>query len=178
MNNSLPQATIDEIINFHCPRFKEIPAVPLYKDQVIIYIENTLKDIHVNKDEKLLTPTMLNNYVKQKVISPPQNKKYNEKHIAYLIVVCILKQVYSLNEICELISLQISRKPIESAYDYFCQELENILISVFQTRDLSLPAYAESSTFEKEMVKSATLSFAHKIFIQNVLLEQRNKLNN
>ncbi|MFQ7058586.1 MAG: DUF1836 domain-containing protein [Turicibacter sanguinis] len=44
---------------------------------------------------------MLNNYVKQKVVSPPLNRRYNEKHLAYLIVVCLLKQVYSLTEICD-----------------------------------------------------------------------------
>ena len=113
-----------ESLEFHIPRFNELPRVPLYKDQVITYLENLVKEINIDNEEKILTPTMLNNYVKQRVVSPPKDKKYNEKHLAYLIVVCLLKQVFSLQEICELINIQIESCPIEVAYDYFCSEVE------------------------------------------------------
>ena len=72
-----------ESLEFHIPRFNELPRVPLYKDQVITYLENLVKSMNIESDEKLLTPTMLNNYVKQKVVSPPKDKKYNEKQVAY-----------------------------------------------------------------------------------------------
>lgn len=160
---------IQEIIEFHCPRFNQLPKVALYKDQVITYIEDVLKPININLDEKLLTPTMLNNYVKQKVVSPPKDKKYNEKHLAYLIVVCILKQVFSLQEVCSLINRQIETYPIEQAYDYFCTELEHSLRAVFDTRDFSEPNSAERPTFESEIVRSTIMSFANKIFIQMYL---------
>ena len=74
---------IKKIIDFHFPRFSELPKVPLYKDQVIIYIESKLMDIKIYEDENLLTPTMLNNYVKQKVIAAPIDKKYDEQQLAY-----------------------------------------------------------------------------------------------
>ena len=171
MDNQINENRIRDILDFHCPRFKELPNVPLYKDQVILYIENALKSININSEEKLLTPTMLNNYVKQKVVSPPKNKRYNEKHLAYLIVVCILKQVYSLTEVCELIKIQIATCPIEDAYDYFCVELEKILKATFTTRDFAEPSSAKKVTYESEIVRSTIMSFAHKLFIQNYLLE-------
>lgn len=166
---SIREEKIKDILEFHCPRFNELPTVPLYKDQVILYIEGVLKPLNIERDEKFLTPTMLNNYVKQKVVSPPKDKRYNEKHLAYLIVVCILKQVYSLNEICELIKLQIGTCPIEHAYDYFCVELEKALEAVFKTRDFSEPSSATKMTSESEIVRSGALSFAHKVFIQKYL---------
>ena len=126
-----------ESSKFHLPRLNELPRVPLYKDQVITYLEDVAKSINVNTDEKILTPTMLNNYVKQKVVSPPKDKKYNEKHLAYLIVVCVLKQVFSLQEICSLINVQIESCPIDTAYDYFCTEAEKAIEAVFITRDVS-----------------------------------------
>lgn len=171
MDNNANEDRINNILNFHCPRFKELPNVPLYKDQVILYIENALRPININSEEKLLTPTMLNNYVKQKVVSPPKNKRYSEKHLAYLIVVCILKQVYSLTEVCELIKLQIDTYPIEEAYDYFCVELENILIAVFTTRDFAVPSSAKKDSRESELLRSTVMSYASKLFIQNCLLE-------
>ena len=154
-----------EIIEFHCPRYSELPHIELYKDQVITYIENSLKAITIEGEEKILTATMLNNYVKQKVVKAPKDKKYNEKHLAYLIVVCILKHVFSLKEICNLINRQIETYPIEIAYDYFCTELEKALVSVFTTRDFSHPSAAEKITNESELVRSIVLSFAHKIYV-------------
>ena len=86
----IEETELKDILDFHCPRYNELPSIALYKDQVILYIEETLKPLNLNPEEKLLTPTMLNNYVKQKVVSPPLNRRYNEKHLAYLIVVCLL----------------------------------------------------------------------------------------
>ncbi|NKF05816.1 DUF1836 domain-containing protein [Clostridium gasigenes] len=163
---------IEEILEFHCPRFNDLPKVPLYKDQVIMYIENALNIINVNSEEKFLTPTMLNNYVKQKVVYPPKDKKYNEKHLAYLIVVCILKQVYTLTEICELIKIQIATCPIEQAYDCFCIELETSLRSVFITRKFSASSASIKNAYESEIIRSAARSFAHKIFIQKYLRDR------
>ncbi len=161
----------------HLPRFSELPRVPLYKDQVITYLEDVAKSINVNTDEKILTPTMLNNYVKQKVVSPPKDKKYNEKHLAYLIVVCVLKQIFSLQEICRLINIQIESCPIDIAYDYFCTEVEKAIEATFITRDFSYPSSASVTTLESEMVRSIVMAVAHKLYIQKQLKDMENKLN-
>lgn len=162
-----------EALEFHIPRFNELPRVPLYKEQVITYLEEVAKSINIDSDEKLLTPTMLNNYVKQKVVSPPKDKKYNEKHLAYLIVVCVLKQVFSLQEICELINIQIESCPIEVAYDYFCEEVEEAINAVFITRDFSNKKFSSRRTDESEMLRSSIMAFAHKIFIVHQLKERK-----
>ena len=167
-----------ESSKFHLPRFNELPRVPLYKDQVITYLEDVAKSINVNTDEKILTPTMLNNYVKQKVVSPPKDKKYNEKHLAYLIVVCRLKQVFSLQEICNLINVQIESCPIDTAYDYFCTEAEKAIEAVFITRDFSYPSSASITTLESEMVRSTVMAVAHKLYIQMQLTEMNSNLEN
>lgn len=178
MDKSNRGENLNEVLDFHYPRFDELPKVSLYKEQVITYIEDVLSVININNDEKLLTPTMLNNYVKQKVVYPPKDKKYNEKHLAYLIVVCTLKQVYSLQEICNLIRKQIETCPIEEAYDFFCIELEKALHSVFNTRDFSEPTSSRRVTIESEIVRSAVRSFAHKIYIQRYLRTELKKINN
>ena len=155
-----------ESLEFHIPRFNELPRVPLYKDQVITYLENLVKSMNIESDEKLLTPTMLNNYVKQKVVSPPKDKKYNEKHLAYLIVVCLLKQVFTLQEICELINIQIESCPIEVAYNYFCSE-------VFSTRDFSYPIATGTITNESQILRSTVMAVANRIFIKSKLQEKK-----
>lgn len=158
-------------LKFHMPRYSELPKVPLYKEQVIAYLEEIFKENGINEYEKVLTPTMINNYVKQKIVSPPKDKKYNEKHLAYLIVVCILKQVFTLQEICVMIRMQIESSPIEIAYDYFCEEVEEALEVVFITRDFARKRYVVEKTLGSEMVKSSVMACAHKLYIQ-INLEQ------
>ncbi|MGL4773565.1 MAG: DUF1836 domain-containing protein [Clostridium sp.] len=177
MSRFLKEETSKEILEFNLPRFNELPKVPLYKDQVISYIEDALRALNLSSEEKLLTPTMLNNYVKQKVVYPPKDKKYNEKHLAYLIVVCILKQVFSLQEVNELIKFQIRMCPIEDAYNYFCVELENTLKAVFTTRDFSYPSSAKEINFESEALRSTIMSFSHKLFIQKALQKRISEEN-
>ena len=41
-----------ESLEFHIPRFNELPRVPLYKDQVITYLENLVKEINIDNEEK------------------------------------------------------------------------------------------------------------------------------
>ena len=162
-----------ESLEFHIPRFNELPRVPLYKDQVITYLDNLVKVIDSESDEKILTPTMLNNYVKQKVVSPPKDKKYNEKHLAYLIVVSLLKQVFTLQEICELINIQIESCPIEVAYDYFCSEVEQAIKAVFSTRDFSYPIATGTITNESQILRSTVMAVANRIFIKSKLQEKK-----
>ncbi len=92
----------EEIKKFHLPRWNEIPEIDLYIDQVVSLLENYLSNYIKSDNEKensVITKTMINNYVKHGVIKAPINKKYNKENIAYLFVVFILKQIYSIDEI-------------------------------------------------------------------------------
>ncbi|MGL6105575.1 DUF1836 domain-containing protein [Romboutsia sp.] len=160
-------------VEFHCPRYNELPHIPLYKEQVISFIEEALKDININTQEKLLTSTMVNNYVKQKIVEPPKDKRYTDKHLAYFIVVCVLKQVFSLTEICKMIRMQIDTCPIEQAYDYFCVELEEAINQALVTRDFSQATFEGKRTLQGEMTKSAAMSFANKLYLQKCIIDKQ-----
>ncbi len=163
---------VNEFLNFVCPRYENLPNVFLYKDQVIEYIEGVLKILVFDEEEKLLTPTMLNNYVKQHIVSHPKDKKYNKEHLAYLITVCVFKQVFTLKETCDIVKIQIGKYPIDVAYDYFCIELEKAIKSVFATRDFSAKSSATKVTYESEVLRSSVLAVAHKLFAKRYILKK------
>ena len=168
----------DEIKEFHCPRYNEIPNIDLYMEQVITYIEDSLKVLYCDENEKIITSAMINNYVKQKIVSPPKKKHYNKNHIAYLIVVCILKKILSLPEICLLINMQIENYEIEEAYNYFVTELENALTFTFSEQKEAMPNFAKKITLQTKAVRSTVLSCANKIYIEKLLKysnEDKNK---
>ena len=50
MNMLNNEIEIQDILNFHCPRYNELPKISLYKDQVILYIEEMLKPLNLNSN--------------------------------------------------------------------------------------------------------------------------------
>ena len=118
------QQKAQEIVSkIHIPRWNELPDLDLYLDQVVNYIEKYLGQYTVNKEDKIITKTMINNYVKLGIMPAPEKKKYSREHIAYLIVICVLKQVYSISDIGKLISLTIQYFELSKAYNRFCANL-------------------------------------------------------
>lgn len=157
------------IIHFHCPRYEELPKLDLYADQLISIIGEILAPLCLQEEDKLLTPAMINNYVKQGIVSASTNKKYSRHHLAYLIVVCTFKKMLSIPEICHLIEEQIATYPFEMAYDYFCIELENALKVTFSNELTQMPNLATAETPQTHLIRSTVLAFANKLYIQKYI---------
>lgn len=161
-----------EIKDFHLPRWNELPNIDLYIDQVVCLLEEYLSGYIKNdneKEEKIITKTMINNYVKQDIIKPPVNKKYNKEHMASLFVIFILKQVYSINDIKKLIGLAMETSPIEQAYNRFCSELEKAIRIVFAEKN-----YVKNSRLSEEqyILRNVVQSFANKLYVQRIYLKK------
>ena len=153
----------NEILDFKFPRYEE-----LYMDQVLSFIEDTLKVFNTTEKEKVITSSMVNNYVKQGLVSPPIKKKYTKNHIAYIIVVCVLKQILSISEICSLIEIQIDSYPIQNAYNYFAEWIEKALEIAF-TNEKDILKETDNTGYEARIVRLASKSFANKIYLQKYL---------
>ena len=160
---------IVDITDFHIPRWEELPNLDLYLDQTVTLLENYLSNYIGNKDEKIITKTMINNYVKQGVIQPPIKKKYSKSHIANLFVICILKQVYSINDISALVKLALETSSIEIAYNKFCTFLEKAINLIFAGKEY---IDDEPMTKEKYLLKYVVLSFANKLYVEKNFLRK------
>ena len=161
-----------KIADFHLPRWNELPNIDLYIDQLVSLLEHYLLGYIKNeneKDEKIITKSMINNYVKHGVLKPPINKKYNREHIATLFVIFILKQIYSIDEIKKLINFAIQTSSIEQSYDRFCVELDEAIHSVFDKE-----VYTELSKLSEEqyLLKNVVHSFANKLYVQITYLKK------
>lgn len=154
---------VSEMLSYRCPRYDRWPNIGLYRDQVMEELNQYLAPFFPIGDEPV-TPAMVNNYVKLRLIAPPVKKRYNREQLAQLYCICLLKQVFSIAEIRALLEIQTRTYPFPVAYDYFCIELENALQSTFSTRDFSKPSMAQRVTEESELVRSAALCLAHQVF--------------
>ena len=75
----------NDISNFHIPRWNELPNLDLYLDQTVTLLETYLQNYIGNKDEKIITKTMINNYVKAGLLKAPKKKKYKKNTYCYFI---------------------------------------------------------------------------------------------
>lgn len=177
MGNDLKQKETfknDKIAEYHCPRYEELPSIELYMEQTVSLLDSYLAPFEIPGEEKTITPTMINNYVKQKIIHPPKNKKYNKSHLMYLIVVGILKNVLSISDIAELIKMQTEQYPLRKAFNFFALELENALKVTFVSRDFSEANSARERTQLSKTVRSALLSFSNNVYVkQNIYLRRK-----
>ena len=112
---------------------------------------------------------MINNYVKIGIMPAPEKKKYGKTHIAYLMVICVLKQVYSINDIGKLISLTIQYFEISKAYNRFCANLEISVKNAFTRKQFP---NIEKMTEEQYLLKNVVQSVADKLYVEMKFLDK------
>jgi len=114
---------------------EELPNIDLYMDQVTTYMEEKLKQTCRNPEEdKILTKTMINNYVKNDLIPPPNKKKYSREHMLLFIFIYYFKGFMSISDIQTLMGPLTER--------YFGEDKE------FRLEDI----YREVFSMEKEEI--------------------------
>ncbi len=118
------------------PAWNEIPDIGLYMDQVIRLMEDYLSAFEAaDPEDKLITPSMINNYVKMGIIPPPEKKKYNRLHIALLIVVCVLKQILTIADLKAVLEIKLKNSEPSVCYDNFRETVNASTSSVFTIID-------------------------------------------
>ena len=155
-----------KLINYHMPRYDELPALELYMDQVISVINETLSPLYTGNSGPILTPTMINNYVKQKLVAPPVKKRYTREHLAYFIVVALLKPVFSIAEIGALIQRQYKVAGTDVAYNRFGSELELAIKAVFAIEAPQEPLPPQGAA---DLLRAAVMSLVNKIYVEKFI---------
>ena len=95
---------LQEAEEFALPNWSALPSIPLYMDQVMMFTGEALSLFERDEKQSLLTNSMINNYVKSGVVDHPVHKKYSKEHLSKLMMVGLLKQVLSIQDIAVLFS--------------------------------------------------------------------------
>ncbi len=158
-----------QLIEFRLPRWEQLPDMELYMDQVISQLDKYLAPLQSNTEEHFVTPSMVNNYVKQQLLPPPIKKKYSRIHMAHLVLICILKQVLTIPEVKVLLHDKLTMQKHENmgfAYDSFCVSQEKALAKL---QDSSL-LDENSSNFALD---ATVLACAGKALAQKLIREKQ-----
>ncbi len=119
-----------KVAQHNLPRWKDLPELELYMDQVIVLMQKYLGPYMLSED--LLTPSMINNYVKMNVLPAPVKKKYSRLHIARLLVICLMKRQLSIPVISRMIEEQAQAAGMDGFFNAFVETYESEFKKVAQ----------------------------------------------
>ena len=160
MKDELKQQMAEAIKAFRIPRYEELPNEGLYLEQTTQYINNILAPLNCIE----LTSSMISNYVKKGIIAPPIKKLYYAEQIAYLFYIAIAKNVLSLEHIVKLRQMPAKSYPKEIAYNYLCEELENVLFYIFGLKS-KIDDIGRTKSDEKVLFREVIVAASNSIHL-------------
>lgn len=160
MHEQSKRILAQRIRRFSMPRYQQIPDVGLYLEQTTQYIQQILEPLGLDE----VTGSMISNYVKKGLIVNPVKKRYSREQIAYLLFILMAKHVLSLEQLRLFIAMQKRTYSAQKAYDYICEELENVLGFVFGQKE-ALEDVGMEKSWEKQLLRNTIIALAHKIHL-------------
>lgn len=121
------------------PYWHQLPDLDLYLDQVLILINDLIVEPTLS-EEKGLTASMINNYVKHHHIEKPIKKKYRKRQVARLIAITFLKNVFPIQHISQTLKML--------SEDYYSETLYNGFVKCLakdQDNEMEVPAIIQSA---------------------------------
>lgn len=155
------------------PRYKDLPDFGIYSEQLVEIVNKALEAMF-DKDNKL-TKSMVNNYVKHKIMPSPIKKRYFRNHIVYCIVITVFKNNLSIAEIDGGILHELKKSSIEESYNYFCDKIESVMRLIIDILDKQeSPETKMTATIDVDLDKRngltlAIVSVCTKVITQKLL---------
>ncbi len=151
-----------------------LPDIDLYMDQVVTFLDRQLALHRRNEEDKIITPSMINNYTKDHVIPRAESKKYSREHIALLLVVCSLKKVMSMPDLSDLLKdFKVNEdNRIEKFYELFRDVQELAAVKTSETITEAMKNINKESDNENEILRNLALRLAAEAQTRCIAAEQ------
>ena len=167
------------LLKFRLPEWQEIPDIGLYMEQVVAVLKQYLDYLPPElKEEQIITSATINNYVRTHIMPEPRKKRYYRVHIAYLIIICTLKQSLSIAMVQRMIPTGLDENQVREFYqsyrDRHCKACEFFVQQVRLAAAIILDHPVESATVAADtrelIVSSAVIAGFSKLFAEKLLL--------
>lgn len=166
MNNEELFKWLSEIQDFKQADWDKLPDIGLYMDQVQTYIERQINAYAKSDKDKLLTPAMINNYIKDDLIPRAESKKYSNSHVALLIMIATLKQVLSMQDLKALLADKRQADQVKGIYEHYL---------MYQQQDLSELAAEVGKRLSEEQAIDENGEFLRRAALE-LSIEARNRI--
>lgn len=170
---------LDDIDTFN---IDDIPNIDLYMDQVTTYLNDKFANTKRHEDDKLMTKTMINNYVKSRLLPSPKKKKYTKDHMMVLIMIYFFKNIISINDVNKLITPLLDSYfhneeiPLENIINTFltfakqCNLTDSILTEYNECREIFKDANVKDKEYLETMGLITMLSY--DTFVRKIVIEK------
>ena len=140
------------LLKFRLPEWQEIPDIGLYMEQVVAVLKQYLDYLPPElKEEQIITSATINNYVRTHIMPEPRKKRYYRVHIAYLIIICTLKQSLSIAMIQRMMPTGLDESQVQAFYASYrerhCQACEYFVQQVRLAAAISARMAAPTASF-------------------------------
>ena len=185
------------LAGFSVTEADDIPKIDLYMDQVLTFLSERLRrTVRKSEADKLLTKTMINNYVKNKVLIPPVKKKYGRDHILLLMLIYYMKSFLAIDDIrkiVEPVSEKYARPTTKSAeqltgrkhrysmtdvytevFNYVSMNVERFPEEVAKILDETDQAFMNAPEEDREMLRrfNVICQLSADIYLRKLLIEK------
>ncbi len=150
------------------PAWEALPDFGLYMDQVIVLIERAFDGVLPRGE---ITKSMVNNYVKVRLIPRPAGKKYEREHLAMLLMICILKQALTMEEISEILSM-LCEAGVEAGYTLFLSEVEVLRDSASSGH---VDLWQEQADAGRRALRAGVTAATCTLFARAIIAEAKNE---
>jgi len=154
--------------DFKLPRWDDLPPVDLYLEQILELLDEWLGDYLSVKGKRVLTKTMINNYVKLQYLKAPVNKKYDRLSVACLFVIAVLKPIYTIEEISRFIGLALQFESAEKVFNRFADMTELAVINAFNRTSMPKP---KEEGDPRDLFWNICNSFACQLYVKKIYLQ-------
>ncbi|MCC8151583.1 MAG: DUF1836 domain-containing protein [Lachnospiraceae bacterium] len=153
---NLLDSILDSLSRIKYIRPETMPDIQLYMDQITSFMEDQLGPSKRYKSDKVLTKAMVNNYVKNDLLPPPEKKKYSKDHLLTLIFIYYFKSVLSIQDIRSILN------PVTETYwSDNSPSLEEIYSLVFSLEEPEVERMKESIREEFTISQEAVSTMEH-----------------
>lgn len=161
--------------NYKLPRWDDLPEIGFYMDQVCEYIHTYVDIFNDSKVSNIITPSMINNYVKLGLMPPPIKKKYSKEHIANIMVITIIKQVTTISDIRDAMDMQLLTHKGRLSFNIFCDEVEDSIKQIHTTIKNKQLSVCRDIHIDTLAVTSISLSLSNKLIATKVVQLKKSK---
>lgn len=162
---------------YSLPTWEQLPPIELYMDQVLALLTQYLDYLPKEENEdKIISSSAINNYVRLKIMPAPYKKRYSRIHIAYLIMICTLKQTLNIAQIQRIIPSNLPEEEIHMLYnDYAQKHRETALLFIQQAREFASDFLRdpEHHSVENLVISASVVAEFAKLLVEKVVKLQR-----
>lgn len=184
-SDKIIESIIETLDQMEYVKSSEIPNIDLYMDQVLTFMNGHLENAKRYEEDKVLTKTMINNYAKNRLVPPPDRKKYSKEHLMVMMFICYFKNFLSIGDIQSILNpltekyfLKRNGLNLEDIYEEVfsleAEQIENLKVSLRRDFERAGATFQSESEEDKEYLQlfSFICMLSYDIYIRKQIIEK------